>query len=65
MYLIRGLYSEYIKNSELNNEGKSPIKTYTVDMNSHISKEYIQVTTNHIKRYLTSSIVRKMQIKLQ
>ena len=63
MYLKRDLHPEYIlkKKNPYNSITKKdkPILKMTKILNRHFSRDDINVAKKHMKRYLTSSVIRK------
>ena len=61
--------SKFIPNkrfvARINSLKCNPIKEWTKSLNKHFSREEIQITNNHMKKYSASLSIRVMLIKTQ
>ena len=59
MYLTK----MWIWNKELSQLINSKLNNNQINMDKYFTKEYIQITNEHMKRCLMSLVIRKMQMK--
>ena len=60
--LLPKIYKKYLKYNK--KEAKKKFKKWTKDLNRHLCKEHIQVTSREIKTYSISYAIREMKIKI-